>query len=236
MTPIPINLTDKLSLFTERWSPKIVAQMDGYHFKLAKLEGDFVWHKHTDTDEAFIILRGQLRIDFRDGAVTLNQGEMLIVPTGVEHKPYAELECHLMILVRADTVNTGDAHENELTADTGAWIWSKQGLRHYRRIILKCWKLVTGGMAGSDAQPHPECEESLLVGQWLPVQSSGYRALGSDSDPEESDPLSPDQPWLAGLYAVSTCSPWCLATPTLRTLLFYIAPQHFDLNAPVPIL
>lgn len=122
MTPILINLTDKLSLFTDQWSPKIIAEMDGYQFKLAKLQGDFVWHSHPDTDEAFIILDGQLRIDFRDGAVTLGKGEMLIVPKGIEHKPFAESECHVMILVREGTVNTGNAPKNEMTADPGARI------------------------------------------------------------------------------------------------------------------
>ncbi len=122
MIPDAINLSDKLSLFTDQWSPKIVAEVDGYHFKLAKLEGDFVWHSHPATDEVFIVLDGQLRIDFRDGALTLDQGEMLVVPKGVEHKPSAESECHVMILVRAGTVNTGDAPENEMTADAGAWI------------------------------------------------------------------------------------------------------------------
>lgn len=122
MTPIAINLSDKLGLFTELWSPKIVAEMDGYQFKLAKLEGDFVWHSHSDTDEAFLILAGQLRIDFRDSAITLNQGEMVVVPKGVEHKPFAESECHVMVFVRTGTVNTGDAPENERTVDPGAWI------------------------------------------------------------------------------------------------------------------
>ncbi len=122
MTPIPINLTDKLGLFTDQWSPKIIAQIDDYQFKLAKLQGDFVWHSHPDTDEAFIVLEGQLRIDFRDGPVTLNKGELLVVPKGVEHKPFAESECHVMVLVGDGTVNTGDAPENELTADSGAWI------------------------------------------------------------------------------------------------------------------
>ena len=115
MLPTSINLTDKLSQFSERWSPKIIAEMEGFHFKLAKLKGDFVWHQHPETDEAFFIVDGQMRIDFRDGSVTLNQGEMLIVPSGVEHKSFAEEECHVMVLVRAGTVNTGDAPPNELT-------------------------------------------------------------------------------------------------------------------------
>lgn len=122
MTPTPINLRDKLTLFSEQWSPKIIAQMDGFQFKLARLEGDFVWHSHPDTDEAFFIIEGQLRIDFRGGSVKLNSGEMLVVPKGVEHKPFAESECHVMILVREGTVNTGDAPASEITADPGARI------------------------------------------------------------------------------------------------------------------
>ncbi len=122
MIPTPINLSDKLNLFTDRWSPKIIAEMEGFQFKLAKLKGDFIWHSHPDTDEAFFILDGSLRIDFRGGEVTLNKGEMLIVPKGTEHKPFAESECHVMVLERAGTVNTGDAAENELTADHRARI------------------------------------------------------------------------------------------------------------------
>ena len=122
MLPTAINLSDKLSLFSEQWSPKIIGEMEGFHFKLAKLEGDFVWHSHSDTDEAFLVVEGQLRIDFRDGAVTLNQGELLVVPKGKEHKPFAASECHVMILVREGTVNTGDAPAKDLTADPGARI------------------------------------------------------------------------------------------------------------------
>ena len=122
MAPTPINLQHKLSLFSDQWSPKVIAQFDDYQFKLAKLQGDFVWHSHPETDEMFIVLAGQLRIDFLDGDVALNVGEMLVVPKGVEHKPYADSECHVMILVREGTVNTGDAPENELTAGTGDMI------------------------------------------------------------------------------------------------------------------
>ncbi len=122
MTSTPINFTNKLRLFTELWSPKIIAQLDGLQFKLVKLKGDFVWHSHPETDEVFIVLKGQLRIDFREAGVTLNKDEMLVVTKGVEHKPFAESECRVMVLVGEGTVNTGDAPENELTADAGAWI------------------------------------------------------------------------------------------------------------------
>lgn len=85
MPPSPTNLAEKLSLFTEQWSPKIIARYEDSHFKLAKLEGDFVWHSHPECDEAFLILEGTLRLDFRDGSVTLSKGKMLVVPKGTEH-------------------------------------------------------------------------------------------------------------------------------------------------------
>ena len=94
----PINLRQKLSLFDEQWTPKVVAQMNDYQFKVVKLKGDFIWHDHKDTDETFIVIDGSLRIDFRDGAVTLRAGEMFVVPKGVEHKPYAEGEVKLLLI------------------------------------------------------------------------------------------------------------------------------------------
>ena len=100
MTADVINLKQKLDLFDELWSPKVIAEMDGYQFRLAKLHGEFVWHSHADTDEAFLVVQGQLRIDLRDGSTTLEEGELLIVPKGVEHKPFAEQECHVLIFVR----------------------------------------------------------------------------------------------------------------------------------------
>ncbi len=117
----PINFADKLAKFTEQWSPRIVAQMNDYHFKLVKIEGEFVWHSHPDTDEVFIVLGGAMRIDFRDGAVSLRAGEMFVVPKGVEHKPVAERECHLLLVEPAGTVNTGDAG-GARTAEDGVWI------------------------------------------------------------------------------------------------------------------
>jgi len=119
MPPSSINLAEKLSLFNEQWSPKIIARYEDFHFKLAKLEGDFVWHSHPES-EAFLVLNGTLRLDFHDGSVTLGKGEMLVVPKGVEHKPFAETECHVMVLVRAGTVNTGDASPNDRTTDPAA--------------------------------------------------------------------------------------------------------------------
>ena len=116
-----INLKEKLGRFSEQWSPRIIAQMNDYHFKLVKLQGDFVWHSHPDTDETFIVLEGHLRIDFRDGRVDLQTGEMFVVPKGVEHKPFAETECTLMLIEPAGTLNTGDAG-GDRTADANRWI------------------------------------------------------------------------------------------------------------------
>jgi len=121
MTYTPINFATKFKMFTEQWSPKIIAQMNEEHFKLAKLQGDFVWHKHDETDEAFIVLEGKMRIDFRDGAVTLQAGEMFVVPKGIEHKPYAERECQVLLIEPAGTLNTGDAG-GTLTTAGEEWI------------------------------------------------------------------------------------------------------------------
>ena len=117
----PINIQEKLSKFPEHWSPKIIAQMNDYHLKIAKVQGEFIWHDHPETDEVFLVLKGQLQIHFRDGIVTLNEGEMFVVPRGVEHKPFAEQECHVLLVEPAGTVNTGDV-VNEKTAANGIWI------------------------------------------------------------------------------------------------------------------
>ena len=104
-----INFDDRLTRFTEHWSPKIIARMNDYHFKLVKLQGDFVWHRHADTDEVFIVFEGEMRIDFRDGKVEMNTGEMFVVPKGIEHKPFSEKGCVVMLVEPAGTINTGDA-------------------------------------------------------------------------------------------------------------------------------
>jgi mannose-6-phosphate isomerase-like protein (cupin superfamily) len=116
-----IDVKEKLTRFSEYWSPKIIAQMNDYHFKIAKIVGEFVWHDHPETDEVFIILKGRLQIQFRDGSVTLKEGEMFVVPRGVEHKPVAEQECHIMLVEPAGTVNTGDV-VNDKTAPNDVWI------------------------------------------------------------------------------------------------------------------
>ena len=116
----PINFREKFGLFQDQWQPKIVAELNDYQFKLVKLQGDFVWHRHQDTDEAFIVLDGELRIDFRDGAVTVSAGEMFVVPKGVAHKPFAEREVKMLLIEPRGVPNTGDAG-GERTADP-AWI------------------------------------------------------------------------------------------------------------------
>ena len=116
-----VNLAQKLTQFSDHWSPKIVAQMNDYHFKLAKFQGEFVWHSHAETDEVFIVIDGYMCIDFRDGSVELKAGEMFVVPKGLEHKPVVEQECHVMLVEPAGTLNTGDTG-GDLTADDNAWI------------------------------------------------------------------------------------------------------------------
>jgi mannose-6-phosphate isomerase-like protein (cupin superfamily) len=108
MTRTAINLPDKLAKFADHWSPKIVARMNDYEFKLVKLQGEFVWHSHADTDEVFIVLDGEMTLHFRDGDVRLRAGEMFVVPAGVEHKPSAAAECKAMLVERAGTLNTGN--------------------------------------------------------------------------------------------------------------------------------
>ncbi|TEG64775.1 cupin domain-containing protein [Pseudomonas aeruginosa] len=116
-----INFAAKLALFDDRWQPRVIAQMNDYQFKLVKIEGDFVWHSHADTDETFIVLAGRLRIDFRDGAVHLGPGEMYVVPRDVEHKPFAEGEVRMLLVEPCGVRNTGD-QGGERTAVNDLWI------------------------------------------------------------------------------------------------------------------
>ena len=117
----PINFQDKFSKFAEHWSPRVIAEMNDYQFKLVKVEGEFVWHNHPDTDEVFIVIDGTLNIEFRDGVLSLNPGEMYVIPKGVEHKPVANSECKIMIVEPKGVVNTGDA-SSELTAENDVWV------------------------------------------------------------------------------------------------------------------
>jgi mannose-6-phosphate isomerase-like protein (cupin superfamily) len=116
-----VNLADKLKRFDERWSPRIVGELNGQHVKLAKLEGGFVWHKHDAEDELFLVLRGALRIELRDRVVDLGEGEMFVVPRGVEHRPVAEQETHVLLVEPATTRNTGDV-EDARTVARSEWI------------------------------------------------------------------------------------------------------------------
>ena len=121
MTYRPINFQHKFGLFNERWQPRVIAEMNEYQFKVAKLQGEFIWHRHKDTDETFIVVEGDLRIDFRDGAVHVSAGEMFVVPKGVEHKPFAEREVKLLLIEPRGVLNTGD-ETGERTAQNDVWI------------------------------------------------------------------------------------------------------------------
>tara|TARA_B100001123_G_C15252579_1_gene1003363 strand:+ start:1413 stop:1772 length:360 start_codon:yes stop_codon:yes gene_type:complete len=116
-----INLRKKLEKFSDHWSPKVIAEMNNYQFKLVKIKGDFVWHNHADTDETFIVIEGEMKIEFEDKTIELIEGEMYVVPKGVEHKPYAEKECKIMIIEPRGVVNTGNT-EGDLTASNDVWI------------------------------------------------------------------------------------------------------------------
>ena len=116
-----INLREKLGKISDRWSPRIIARMNDYHLKLARIEGTFVWHSHPETDEVFLVIDGEMSIEFRDGRVDLGPGELFVVPKGVEHRPRADRECAIMLIEPAGTINTGDAG-GELTAEDGVWV------------------------------------------------------------------------------------------------------------------
>jgi len=105
----PVDIADKLSLFSEQWAPKVVARLNDYEIKVVKLEGEFVWHTHEDTDELFLVTSGRLTIQMRDGNVTLEPGQLFVVPSGVEHCPLTEGEAHVVLIEPAGVVNTGDA-------------------------------------------------------------------------------------------------------------------------------
>ncbi len=116
-----INFLEKLTKFNEHWSPKVIGEMNDYQFKLVKIQGHFTWHDHPDTDEVFIVLEGEMSIDFRDGKVDLTKDEMFIVPKGLEHKPYAEKECKMLLIEPRGVVNTGESGGVQ-TAENDVWI------------------------------------------------------------------------------------------------------------------
>lgn len=116
-----INFAEKFSRIHEQWQPRVLAELNDYQIKIVRIEGDFIWHDHPETDEAFIVLEGSLRIDFRDGSVTVGPGEMFVVPKGKEHKPFAEKEVRMLLIEPRGTLNTG--HEGgERTAQNDRWI------------------------------------------------------------------------------------------------------------------
>lgn len=117
----PINFKNKFSKFSETYSPRVIAEMNDYQFKLVRAQGDFVWHNHPDTDEVFIVIEGTLDIEFREGKVTLESGEMFVIPKGLEHRPVANEECKVMLVEPKGVVNTGDSG-GELTAENDVWV------------------------------------------------------------------------------------------------------------------
>ena len=117
----PINLDDKYEKFTEHWTPKVIAQLNTYQLKLVKIQGEFVWHSHDDTDEVFFVVEGEMGIEFRDGTVHLKAGEIFVVPKGVEHKPYANKECKIMLVEPSGVINTGNTASQQ-RAENDVWI------------------------------------------------------------------------------------------------------------------
>ena len=116
-----INLKSKFELFQDLWSPKVIAELNDYQFKLVRVKGDFVWHKHDETDEAFFVLEGALNIEFEDKTIELKEGELYVVPKGMLHRPFAHQETKILILEPRNIINTGDV-SNELTAENDQWI------------------------------------------------------------------------------------------------------------------
>ncbi|MBN2462696.1 MAG: cupin domain-containing protein [Dehalococcoidia bacterium] len=116
-----INFEEKFSKFNEQLSLKIIAQMNDYHFKIERFIGDFIWHRHPETDEVFVVFDGNLRIDLRDKSLNLKAGDMVVILRGVEHKPYAKEECKMLLIEPAGTLNTGDVG-GELTKTDLEWI------------------------------------------------------------------------------------------------------------------
>ena len=116
-----INIIEKLKKFNDYWSPKVIAEMNDYQIKLAKISGEFIWHCHESTDEVFFVIDGQMTIEFRNGIVELSEGEMYVVPKGVEHKPCANKECKILVVEPRGVINTGDAG-GELTITKNVWV------------------------------------------------------------------------------------------------------------------
>ena len=116
-----INFKSKFQKFDDHWSPKVIAEMNDYQFKLVKIEKDFIWHQHDDTDEVFIVIEGKIFIEFKDETVEINEGEMIVVPKGTKHRPYAKKEASIMLVEPRGVLNTGDIVD-EMTAPNDQWI------------------------------------------------------------------------------------------------------------------
>jgi mannose-6-phosphate isomerase-like protein (cupin superfamily) len=116
-----VNFDDKYGKFSDQWKPRVIAEMNDYQFKLARIEGEFLWHAHEDTDETFIVMEGSMVLEFRDGSVPLCAGEMFVVPAGVEHKPVADSECKILLIEPVGVINTGD-ESGDRTAQNDVWI------------------------------------------------------------------------------------------------------------------
>jgi len=121
MSIISINFAEKIARLNDIWQPRVIAELNNYQFKVVRLKGDFVWHDHPDTDEAFIILSGCLRIDIPDGSVMVKAGEMVVIPKGIKHKPFAEYETHVLLLEPRGTLNTGSVG-GERTVENDLWV------------------------------------------------------------------------------------------------------------------
>ncbi|MDB0042770.1 cupin domain-containing protein [Flavobacteriaceae bacterium] len=122
MNYYPTNINNKFELFSEQWQPKVIATMNDYELKIAKIEGEFIWHSHKETDETFIVIKGEIEIEFRDGIVKVKEGEIFVVPAGVEHKPMSYKESQIMLIEPKGVINTGDIDSNNLTAENNVWI------------------------------------------------------------------------------------------------------------------
>ena len=118
---MPVSFADKFTKFSEHWAPKVIAELNDYQFKLVIIEGEFVWHTHKDTDEAFIVLSGEMVIEFRDEKVNIHEGELYVVKKGAEHRPYAEKECRILVIEPRGVINTGES-ESHFRAENDIWI------------------------------------------------------------------------------------------------------------------
>ena len=116
-----INIAEKLSLFNDHWNPRIIGELNGQHVKLGKFQGEFIWHKHDNEDEMFLVLEGKFTMELRDRSIEISKGDMIIIPKGTEHKPVAEEEVSVMLFEPATTLNTGNV-KGELTKEQLEWI------------------------------------------------------------------------------------------------------------------